>query len=157
MGMVRPRLSGNRRERGSVVLLALLVLVLLGAAFAILAGLMIHRMHRVQREQRHTELTALTDAAMAETLANLAASPAYPGVSEHELGNGSIRTTVRHGAGGAFTVEVRASLHGSTMAAEAAGTMTATGPRVTSWQRVPVPNDESGGEVVGGIRPPPSR
>jgi len=152
MGLVR-----RRSERGSAVLLSLLVLVLLGAAFALLAGLLIHRMHRVQRDLRHTALTALSDAALAETLANLATSPVYPGVVEHELGNGTIRSTVRRGAGGSFTIEARADLRGSAMAVEAAGTMTATGPRVTSWRRVPVAEGGAAGSVAGGLQPPPGR
>ena len=139
------------------MLMALLVLVLLGAAFALLAGLLIHRMHRVQRDLRHTDLTALSDAAMAETLANLATSPVYPGVTEHDLGAGTIRSTVRHGAGGAFTIEARASLHGRTVAVEAQGKMTPTGPRVTSWRRVPLAEAEAGAPGRGGIEPSPRR
>ncbi len=159
MGMVRRGAADRSGERGSVVLMALLVLVLLGGAFALLAGLLIHRMHRVQRDLRHTELTALADAAMAETLANLAASPSYPGVSGHALGDGSIRTTVHHGPGGEFTVELRVTVRGDGMAAEAQGKMTATGPRVTSWRRVPAAEAGAAGkgEVEGGLQPPPGR
>jgi len=158
VGMVtRSRPVRAASERGSAVLMALLVLVLLGAAFALLAGLLIHRMHRVQRDLRHTDLTALSDAAMAETLANLAASPVYPGVVEHSLGDGTIRSTVRHGAGGAFTIEVRASVRGRTVAVEAEGTMTETGPRVTAWRGIPLPEASGNGSVEGGIRPPAGR
>lgn len=155
MGMVTPSRAPRRRERGSALVTALVVLALLGAAFALLAGFLLQRMRSVQNEQRHTELTALVDGAMAETLANLASSPAYPGVKEHDLGDGTIRSEVKHGAGGAFTVEARASVRGVTMAVEAQGTMTATGPRVTSWRRVPTAEAGGGGTVHGGITPSP--
>ncbi|MGD2116157.1 MAG: hypothetical protein PVG07_13975 [Acidobacteriota bacterium] len=155
MGVVRVG-PPDRSERGQALVGALVAVVLVGAAFAVLAGLLIARMHRVRDEVRRTELTALADAAMAETLANLAASPVYPGVAERELDGGTIRSEVRHGAGGSFTIRVRAAYRGGVLAAEARGRQTPTGPRVTSWRRIPAP-DESPEATRGGRIPPPER
>jgi len=149
MGLVTPR--PRRAERGQALLTALVAVVLLGAAFALLASLLVARMNRVRDEVRRTELTALLDGAMAETLANLATSSVYPGVQEHPLGGGAIRTEVRHGAGGQFVIRAEARLHGARLAVEARGHTTDTGPRVTSWQRV-VPEVEG---VEGGRTRPP--
>jgi hypothetical protein len=149
MGLVR------RRERGQVLVGALVAVVLLGAAFAVLAGLLIARMNRVRDEVRRTELTSLVDAAMAETLAHLAASPVYPGLIERDFGGGTIRSDVRHGAGDSFTIRVRVTYRGRSAAAEARGRTTPTGPRVASWRRVPVEDPPDG--THGGRLPPPDR
>jgi hypothetical protein len=146
MGMV------SRGERGQALVGALVAVVLLGAAFAVLAGFLISHMNRVRDEVRRTELTALADAAMAETLAHLAASPVYPGVVERDLDGGTIRSEVGHGAGGSFTIRVRATYRGAAMDVEARGRTTSTGPRITSWRRVPAGE----AEVTRGGRQPPS-
>lgn len=151
MGMVIRASRGS--ERGQALLAALVAVALLGAAFALLAGLLISRTNRVRDEVRRTELTALLDAAMAESLANLATSPVYPGVDEHPLGNGTIVTEVRHGTGGEFVIRAEARLRGAAVAAEARGRMTDTGPRVTSWRRQPAEADDEPGQG-GRTRPP---
>lgn len=141
-------------ERGQALLGALVAIVLLGAAFALLAGFLIARMHRVQDEVRRTDLTALTDAAMAETLAHMAVSPAYPGLPERRLGGGTIRSEVRHRGKDRFRITVWASHRGRTAAAEAEGRNTPSGPRITSWRRIPAGGEGESRE--GGILPPGS-
>ena len=138
-----------------MLIVALVAIALLGAALAILAGFLVQRMNRVRAEAERTRLTALVDGAMAETLANLTSNPVYPGVEEHALGGGTIRSEVLHGVGGSFLIRARAELRGGAMAIEARGRTTPTGPRVTSWGRVPP--GELGGDRTHGDRSPPQR
>lgn len=148
--------AGKGSSDGHVLLVALMAILLLGAALSLLAGFLVQRMYRVRAELERTRLTALVDAAMAETLANLASNSVYPGVAERELGDGSIRSEVRHGTGGSFVIRARADLRGRAAAVEARGRRTPTGPRVTSWRRLPPP-EPAPGETHGGRSPPDRR
>lgn len=138
-----------RRESGQALLVALIALVLIGAALALVAGLLVGRMNRVQERTRDTALLALSDAAVAETLADLAAWPSSPGVARRALGGGTIESRVAHGAGGTFTVVATAAYQGGALTVEARGRSTELGPVVDTWRRLP----PAAGDRGGSIRP----
>lgn len=144
-------MRGNRPgERGQALVLALLAVLVLGAALALVAGSLVARMQGVRVETRETALLALTDAAVAETLAGLAGRPYGGGLAEKPFGGGTIESTVAHGAAGAFTLVARAAYRGAAMEVEVRGRITDEGPRVTAWRRLPTPEASRG----GGFEPP---
>ncbi len=137
-------------ERGQALVLALLAVLVLGAALALVAGSLVSRMQSLRVETRETALLALADAAVAETLANLAGRPSAGGLDAKPFGGGTIESTVSLGAAGGFTLVARASYRGAAMEVEVRGRITDEGPRVTAWRRLPA-RSESGG---GGFQPP---
>lgn len=145
-----PGTADRPSERGQALVLALLAVLVLGAALALVAGSLVSRMQRLRVESRETALLALADAAVAETLANLAGRPSAGGLAEKPFGGGTVESTVAHGAAGAFTLVAHASFRGAEMGVEVRGRITDEGPRVTAWRRLPA-SGESGG---GGFQPP---
>jgi hypothetical protein len=146
----RPRPLGIGEESGQALLIALIALILIGVALALVAALLVGRMNRVQERTRDTALLALSDAALAETLADMAAWPASPGVDRRPFGGGTLESRVAHGAGGSFTVLATATFRGGILTVEARGRSTELGPVVDSWRRVP----PSAGDRGGSFRPP---
>jgi hypothetical protein len=139
------------REAGQGLLIALVALVLLGAVLALVAALLVGRMHRVQERTRDTALLALADAAVAESLADLAAWPVSPGVGRRPFGGGTIESRIARGAGSGFTILATATYRGGTLTVEARGRLTDLGPVVDAWRRVPAAERRDGG---GSFRPP---
>ena len=146
-----PGTADRPGERGQALVLALLAVLVLGAALALVAGSLVSRMQRLRVESRETALLALADAAVAETLANLAGRPSAGGLAEKPFGGGTVESTVAHGAAGAFTLVARASYRGATIEVEVVGRIADEGPRVTGWRRLPTPPPASRG---GGFEPP---
>ena len=150
MGMVRrgcgPGPAGRPGERGQAMVVVLTLVLLLGVALAVVAALLVSRMERVQAESRRVAVSALSDAAMAETLAHLAALPTYGGVPERPFGGGTIRSTVEHGAGKTFVIRSVARFQGAAVEVEARGRIGGRGPEVESWRRLPpgASGDDSG-------------
>lgn len=142
--------TARKGESGQALLIALVVLLLLGAVLALVATLLVSRMERVQERTRDTALLALADAAVAESLANLAARPVSPGVERRPFGGGTIESRVTRGGGDRFTVVARATFRGGTLLVEAKGRLTELGPVVDSWRRVPASEARAG----GSFRPP---
>lgn len=156
MGMVRPLgarsgAAGESREAGQALVVVLTVVLLLGVALALVAALLISRMQRAQDETRRVTLNALADAAMAETLANLAAYPRYGGVPERPFGGGTIESSVASGSGG-FVIHAEARFEGAELAVEARGRLGDLGPLVTAWRRLPPSEPDAGG---GSFEPVP--
>ena len=139
----RPR--GVAGESGQALLLALIALILIGAALALVAGLLVGRMNRVQERTHATALLAISDAAVAETLANLAAWPSSPGVDRRPFGGGTLESRVTHGAGGSFTILAAATYRGRSIRVEARGRSTDLGPVVDAWRRLPPGGADRGG------------
>lgn len=142
--MVSPRARRRDAESGQALIVALIAVLLLGAGLALVASTLVSRMRRAQEASDRTALLALTDAAVAETLANLAAWPVSPGVASRELGGGTIASTVRRGGGGGFTIVAEATYRRGRLSVEVKGRLTELGPQVDSWRRLP-PGDEPGG------------
>jgi hypothetical protein len=147
--MVSTRQAG-RGDSGHTLIVALMAVLVLGAALALVAGSLVSRMQRLRGETRTTSLLALSDAAVARSLAEMAARPSAGGFEEMPFGGGTIESEVRHGAAGSFVIVAASRFQGTEMRVEARGVTTDLGPRVTGWRRLPVKR-ESGG---GGFRPP---
>lgn len=140
-------MKARQAESGQALLVALVVLLLLGAVLAVVAALLVSRMERVQERTRDTALLALSDAAVAESLASLAAWPASPGVDPRPFGGGTIESRVTRGAGDSFTLVARATYRGGALTVEAKGRLTELGPVVDSWRRVPAAEAGGGGSL----------
>jgi type II secretory pathway pseudopilin PulG len=147
--MVRSRV---RRESGHTLLIALIAVLVLGAALALVAGSLVSRMQRLRVETRATSLLALSDAAVARSLAEMAGRPSAGGFDEMPFGGGTLESEVSHGAAGRFVIVARASFRGTEMRVEVRGVTTDQGPRVTGWRRLPAERDDGGG---GFTRPEP--
>jgi hypothetical protein len=139
----------DRSESGQALLVALVVMLLLGAVLSVVAALLVSRMERVQERTRDTALLALADAAVAESLANLSALPTSAGVDPRPFGGGTIESRVTRGGGESFTLVARATYRGRTLVVEARGRLTELGPDVDSWRRVPAGERERGGGFRG--------
>jgi Flp pilus assembly protein TadG len=124
-------------ETGQVLVVALVAVLLLAAAFALVSGTLVSRMQRAQRAADETDLLALTDAAVAETLANLAAWPVSAGVERRSFGGGTIESTVQRGGGKSFTIVAEATVRRGRLSVEVRGRLTELGPVVDSWRRLP--------------------
>lgn len=143
----------RRRESGHTLVIALVAVLVLGAALALVAGSLVSRMQRLRVETRATSLLALSDAAVARTLAEIAARPFAGGFDERPFGGGTIASEVGHGADRRFVIVARSTFQGTEMAVEVRGVTTDLGPRVTAWRRLPAERDDGG----GGFTPPPVR
>lgn len=121
-------------ERGFTVLLGIIAMVLAAMAAAMVLELVHHDVGELRLEERSATLVALSDAALAESLARLAADPAFPGFPSRPLGAGRISSTVEHQSGGAL-VRARAESAGWQAVLEAEVDLAAGSPRVTSWRR----------------------
>ena len=97
--------AGNR-ERGSALVFALGALTLVAITVVVVAAEVQSRAAGVVLDERSVRLVALSDAAMAETMAELAAKKTFGGISERPFQGGSIASTVR--SAGAWEVEVTA-------------------------------------------------
>ncbi len=128
----RPR----RAERGMAVAFALMLLLVLALAFAVLAEAVVGRMREEQREAQSVRLGAACDAVLAETLAGLAGSTGYPGVSSHPFAGGTIESKVYPGATSRRRILARATLSGRVREAEAEIEFASGKPWVVRWRRV---------------------
>lgn len=81
-------------DAGHALLTALFVMLLVGLAMAIAAAALQLHMRTMRHEVRTVRLIALTDAAVAETLAELDADPAFPGLAAHDFGGGVVGSRV---------------------------------------------------------------
>ncbi|HLE82732.1 MAG TPA: hypothetical protein VJG13_00210, partial [Thermoanaerobaculia bacterium] len=111
----------------------------------LVAGTLVSRMQRAQRASDETALLALTDAAVAETLADLAAWPVSPGVARRSFGGGTIASTVRRGGGESFTIVADATYRRGRLSVEVKGRLTELGPQVDAWRRLPPVPEDTGG------------
>lgn len=119
------------------MLASVLMAILLLSIGLALVGLSLQlRMELVRREARSITLTALSDAALAETLAELGEDALFPGVPEHALGSGRLRSEVRRLDAVRYEVVATALYagHERTVEAEIFRPLGAP-PRVVRWRR----------------------
>lgn len=127
--------EGGAGERGAALLIALLTVVLLATAVALASNLVVERQRALDRETATLRLNALFDAALAETLARMAADLGA-GVPEHELGEGRIGSEVAYLSSEEAEVRVHAELRGARRGARAQVDLSGERPRVTRWERL---------------------
>ncbi len=119
------------------LVVALVVVLLVGGALALAASSLNLRMRTVREEARTVRLTALTDAAVATTLAELAASWSYSGLTTTAYGEGTIASEVRSLDTDRCTVEARASYGGRRRTVQVTVTRTPHGLEIRDWKRLP--------------------
>jgi type II secretory pathway component PulK len=129
----------NGSERGVALVFALAALTLIAITIAAVAAEVQSRGAGVVLEERAVRVVALADAAMAESLAELAANgAAFQGVAERWVEGGSIRSSVR--PMGEWEVEVIAvGTREDWQATVQARVNLLGGPRVLWWQRTQGP------------------
>ncbi|MFL6200485.1 MAG: hypothetical protein ACJ76J_15010 [Thermoanaerobaculia bacterium] len=125
-----------KRDTGFVLASVLMAILLLSIGLALVAASLQLRMGLVRREARSVTLTALSDAALAETVAEISADAYFPGVPEHGLGPGRLRSEVRFLSPGRYEVVATAIYAGRerTVEAEVLRPIGAAA-RVVRWQR----------------------
>jgi hypothetical protein len=125
----------RHRERGTSLLLAIIMTALLATAVALVLGDLNHRQHEFRREARVLTLTHLSDAALAETLAALAADPSSGGLRPRLMTGGTIRSTVSRVGEGSLRVVASARHDGWRGVVEARVVVGDGSPRVVEWSR----------------------
>ncbi len=128
-------MSRRPSESGSAVALALMLLLVLALALAVLSEGIVARMREEQREAQSVRLSAACDAALAESLAGLAASPGYPGFAPQAFADGTIESVVGSSGTGRL-VRARATLGGKVHEIEAEIEFASGRPWVSRWRRV---------------------
>jgi type II secretory pathway pseudopilin PulG len=128
--------SRSRGERGYALLTALFVLFLLAIALELVATALLLRLRAARAEAEATALAALSDAALAESLAHLAADPAYRGAAAHPYGGGAIGSRVEFLGVGRFEVRAAAGFAGRLRVVRAVVARGGGGAWVLSWARV---------------------
>ncbi len=124
-----------RGETGFVVAFALMLLLVLALAFAVLSEGVVARMREEQREARLVRLSAACDAALAKTLAGLAASPGYLGFTSQAFGDGTIESEVQSFGTGRL-VRAKATVGETTREIEATIDLSSGRPWVARWRLV---------------------
>ncbi len=144
-------MRSRRGESGQALVVALTVVLLLAAAFGLVAGFLVSRMNLARDETRRTVLQALSDAAVAESVANLAASSVYPGLEERAFGGGTISSEVSHPAADLAVVRAEASYEGRRLVVDVRVKLSDEAlPNTIGWRRVP-PAEAARG---GSFKPP---
>lgn len=139
----------RRGQAGSALMTALLVLFLVSVSLALLAASLHLRMRLVKQEAETVNLVTLADGVLAETLASLYVQPDFPGVPEHPLGRGQVRSQVTGAGTVRYVVVATAKYAGKERSARADVVRTESAERdalgrprlvvrvsVTSWQRL---------------------
>ena len=115
--------------------LALMLLLILALALAVLSEGIVARMREEQREAQSVRLSAACDAALAESLAGLAASPDYPGFAVQNFADGTIESEIQ-AVGTDRLVRARGTLGGQARKIEAEIRFKEGRPYVARWRRV---------------------
>jgi hypothetical protein len=135
--MVTARGRHRRSESGQALIVALLALLMVSVAGALLAGSLLLHLRAARHEADGVRLTALADAAVAASLAELAARPASRGLTERDFGGGSIASDIARPRAERAVVVARAAYRGRTRRVRAEVRLTAAGPRVIAWRPLP--------------------
>jgi Tfp pilus assembly protein PilX len=135
--MVTARGRHRRSESGHALVFALVALLMVSVAGALLAGSLLLHLRTARYEADDVRLMALADAAVAASLAELAASPGSRGLTERDFGGGSIASDIARPQAGWAVVVARAAYGRSTRRVRAEVRLTAAGPRVVAWRPLP--------------------
>jgi hypothetical protein len=95
-------------------------------------------LHAARDETQRIQLVAMSDAAVAESLAELAGSPGFGGVSKRDFGAGQIESTIQKIDASRRRIIATATLtSGRQLRVATDVRFLNTGIIVTSWQRLP--------------------
>lgn len=128
--------SCSSRRRGTSLLLALMALFVVSAAVAAVHDALSRDHGSLRSEEVRTTLLALDDAALAATLARVAAGLAAA-VPATRLGDGTYASRVEAAPDGRLVVLTRSTFRGRTSSARAVVEARGSRPRVVSWERGP--------------------
>lgn len=123
-----------RRPSGHALVLALVVLVLVGAAGTAIAVTLQLESRTSLQESRRIRLVALGDAALAEALAELDRNEGFRGAPEHRLGQGTIASSVRTLGLDRYEVVATATVAGRRRETRAEVDTSGPTPRVVGWR-----------------------
>lgn len=132
-----PRRVRGRRHAGVALVSTLVAVLLVGVALALLAASLQLRLRSARQEARAVRLTALADAAVAATLAELAADWNCPGLAEREYAGGTFASRVDWLDLELREVTVHADDGGVGRVVRVRVARTASGLRVSGWRRLP--------------------
>ncbi len=124
----------SERESGVALIFALVALAIVAYMVVVVAASIQPRITSHTHLERTIRLTALVDAAMATTLAELAADRYDSGFSQRPFGEGSISSTVKQISLHEVEVVVEARSRGW-QATVVARVNVRNGPRVMRWHR----------------------
>lgn len=126
------------RESGHALLLALMIIVLVGVAGAILTTTLGLHLKLARDESQRIQLVAMSDAAVAESLAELAADRGFGGLARHEFGPGQIESVIEILGPNRRRIIATSMLPGDRRLRVAVEVrLLASDIVVTSWQRLP--------------------
>jgi hypothetical protein len=114
-----------------------MALLMVSVAGALLAGSLLLHLRAAHHEADDVRLAALADAAVAASLAELAASPFSRGLTERDFGGGGIASDIDRPEPERVVVVARAVYRGRTRRVHAEVRLTAAGPRVVAWRPLP--------------------
>lgn len=134
-GVASPR--RRRREGGQALVTALFVLLLVGIAMAVAVAAVQLEMRTVRHEARSVRLRAMADAAVAATLAELAADRGSQGLDERSFDGGTIESRVRERGPLVYEITARARHAGLTRTVQVTADFGRAPPLVGGWRRVP--------------------
>lgn len=126
-------------ERGSSLIVAILACALLATAVGILIQDLNDRQRLFRHEARVISLAHLGDAALAETLAELALDPDFPGLAPRPIDSGVMWSRVQPISQASILVVAEAELDGWRGLLEAEVAMGPKGPSVSRWERAVEP------------------
>jgi len=123
-------------DSGFALLVALFVVFLLSVALSLVGMSLALRLRVARDEARASMLTALCDAAVAETVAGIAAG-LPDGIDEHPFGGGSIGSQVQTVAAQHYRITATARVGTKARSVLADVVRDDQGTRVVHWQRLP--------------------
>lgn len=121
--------------RGSALVIAIVALAITATTIAIASGVIRSRSTGIRLADRDVRTVALADAALAETLARLAADPDTDGLPERSFGHGTIRARVEREAGAPRAVEAVGAAGEWEVVLTAELRWTGGRPEVVRWRR----------------------
>ena len=121
-------------ERGSALLLVLVMLVIASTAGLLLSVALVVDLREVKEVARRVRLAALVDSALEEALAALSMNPDAGGYSSHEFGGGTLESAIRTLPDGRKEVTALATYAGLERSVVAEIVFSAFGPEVLRWQ-----------------------
>jgi hypothetical protein len=128
--MVKPSAT-----KGSALVVAIVALAVTATTIAIASGVIRSRASGIRLMDRDVRTVALADAALAETLARLAANPDTDGLSTRPFGHGTIRASVERRSGVATGVEAVGIAGGWEVVLTAELRWSGGRPEVVRWRR----------------------
>ncbi len=132
--------SHRKHDRGFALIFAIAATALISAAVLLAGNHLQLRYHNHKTELRDVKLIATCDAAMAETLARIAADEAFTGIKQRRFDDSVIESSATWEADGAFVIIAKSQRGPWLSKIVAGGHLTPEGPLVDHWNRNTIAN-----------------